>query len=133
MQLLLLICFSFLFYFNSLQEGPGHLLTPSEYKAHRKKEKGILLDVRTPEEYQAGHLKNSKNSDFKGGQFAQEFPGWNKKKTYYLYCTSGNRSGKAVKLLQEAGFTKVYNLGGYNSLKAAGFKIKERKKYSSSY
>ncbi len=84
------------------------------------------MDVRTPEEFQSGHLKNAKNSDFRGGQFSKEFTGWNPKKTYYLYCASGNRSGQALKQMKEAGFTNVYNIGAYKDLKAAGLKTSEK-------
>ncbi|MBC3541546.1 rhodanese-like domain-containing protein [Rufibacter sediminis] len=110
------------------QEKPAHLLAPSEYKEISRKEKGVLVDVRTPEEFQSGHLKKAVNSDFRGGQFSQDFQQWDKNKTYYLYCASGNRSGQALKLMQEAGFTKVYNVGAYKDLKAAGLKTKEQTK-----
>ncbi|GGK68199.1 rhodanese-like domain-containing protein [Rufibacter glacialis] len=102
-------------------------MAPAEYKEISKKEKGVLVDVRTPEEFKAGHLKKARHSDLRGGQFANEFADWNRDQTYYLYCASGNRSGQALKLMQEAGFTKVYNLGGYKDLKAAGVKTKEPK------
>ncbi|RNI30642.1 rhodanese-like domain-containing protein [Rufibacter latericius] len=109
------------------QEAPKSTLVPSEYKEIKKKEKGVLVDVRTPQEFQSGHLKKAVNSDFKGGQFNQEFKNWDKQETYYLYCASGNRSGQALKLMQEAGFTKVYNLGGFKDLEASGLRVKKAK------
>ena len=99
-------------------------LTPTEYKEKASKE-GILVDVRTPEEYAAGHLTEASNSNFLDGTFANNIKGWDKQKTYYLYCASGNRSGKAAKLMQEAGFKNVYNIGGYQGLKSAGLPTKE--------
>ncbi len=105
------------------QQGTGEVkrLSATEYKENHTAKKGaVLVDVRTTEEYTAGHLTNSKHSDFLSGQFASEMKNWDKNKTYYLYCASGNRSGKAAKLMQEAGFRKVYNIGGFNDLKAAG-------------
>ncbi|WP_460892799.1 rhodanese-like domain-containing protein [Rufibacter soli] len=110
------------------QEKPANQVPAATYKALPKKEKGELIDVRTPEEFQAGHLKKAKNSDLRGGQFQKDFSAWDKDKTYYLYCASGNRSGQALKLMQEAGFTQVYNLGAYKDLKSAGLKTKEPKK-----
>jgi phage shock protein E len=109
------------------QERPSTIVAPIEYQELRKKEKGVLVDVRTPEEFQNGHLKNARNSDLRGGQFSQEFAGWDKEKTYYLYCASGNRSGQALKQMQDAGFTKVYNIGAFKDLKAAGLKTSEKK------
>lgn len=101
-------------------------ITPTEYKdQYAKDEKAVLVDVRTPAEFEAGHLEQAKNSDFLDGTFQNEIQNWDKDKTYYLYCASGNRSGKAAKLMQEAGFKKIYNIGGYKDLKEAGLPVKE--------
>ncbi|MHC2991910.1 rhodanese [Pontibacter sp. HJ8] len=101
-------------------------ITPTEYKEqHAKDKKAVLVDVRTPAEFKAGHLGKAQNSDFLGGTFQNDIRDWDKDKTYYLYCASGNRSGKAAKLMQEAGFKKVYNIGGYQGLKQAGLPVKE--------
>lgn len=96
-------------------------LTPQQFKGERMGRKTILVDVRTPEEYADGHLDGAVNSDFRGGAFAQEMENWDKDKVYYLYCASGNRSGKAAELLKEAGFKYIYNVGGFTDLKEAGF------------
>ena len=104
--------------------GAAKKLTPTEYKQQAVKE-GVLLDVRTPEEFQAGALQDAENSDYRGGEFAEDMKSWDKDKTYYLYCASGNRSGKAAQLLLEAGFKNVYNIGAYTDLKAAGIPVKE--------
>ncbi len=95
-------------------------LTPTEFKGQRMGRKAVLMDVRTPEEFAAGHLDGAKNSDYRGGEFAKEFQNWDKNKVYYLYCASGNRSGKAAELLKEAGFKHIYNIGGFPALKEAG-------------
>lgn len=99
-------------------------LTPTAYKQKTDKE-GILVDVRTQDEYAAGHLEGAENSDYLNGSFAESIKTRDKEKTYYLYCASGNRSGKATKLMQEAGFKNVYNIGGYQALKTAGLPTKE--------
>ncbi|ALJ01573.1 rhodanese [Rufibacter tibetensis] len=101
---------------------PKTTLTPTEYQQITQKEKGVLVDVRTPEEFKNGHLKKAKNSDFRGGKFDKEYDSWDRSKTYYLYCASGNRSGEALRLMQEAGFANVYNLGAYKDLKASRLK-----------
>jgi phage shock protein E len=87
-----------------------------------KQEPGEILDVRTPGEFQSGHLKNARNLDYLGGQFAQALVKLDKNKAYYLYCASGGRSGSAASQMAAAGFTKVYNLGGYSSCVRAGLK-----------
>ena len=71
----------------------------------------ILIDVRTPEEYAQGHVQGAINHDFNGGAFQAVLPTLDKAASYRLYCRSGNRSGQAMALMQQAGFTKVENLG----------------------
>ncbi|MBD1397073.1 rhodanese-like domain-containing protein [Pontibacter sp. JH31] len=112
------------------QQGDGKLKTISatEYKEHHEKidnQKVMLVDVRTSAEFEAGHLQKTQHADFLSGQFEKEMQTWDKDKTYYLYCASGNRSGKAAKLMEEAGFKHVYNIGGYSDLKSAGLPIEE--------
>ncbi|WP_232058409.1 rhodanese-like domain-containing protein [Nibribacter ruber] len=109
------------------QQKSPEQLSPSQFKTLAQKEKGVVVDVRTPEEFAAGHLQAALLSDFRGGQFAKDFAGWDKDKTYYLYCASGNRSGQAAKLMLDAGFTKVYNVGAFNQLKEGGLPVEDKK------
>ena len=82
----------------------------------------VLLDVRTPEEFAAGHLAGAQNLDFRAPGFQEKVAKLDKAKTYVLYCASGNRSGQANVLMEEAGFGKVVNAGAFKDLKAAGLK-----------
>ncbi|WP_205500760.1 rhodanese-like domain-containing protein [Rufibacter psychrotolerans] len=109
------------------QDLPSKPLTPTQYQEVAKTQKGILVDVRTPEEFAQGHLKKARNLDYRGGVFAQQLESLDKSKTYYLYCASGNRSGKALQLMKEAGFEHVYNIGGFTALQAAGLPTKTPK------
>ena len=61
-------------------------------------EDAVILDVRTPEEYAAGHLEGAVLLDFNGGQFAAELPNLDPAAEYVVYCRSGNRAGQAVDL-----------------------------------
>jgi rhodanese-related sulfurtransferase len=72
----------------------------------------IILDVRTPQEFSTGHLKGALNIDFKSPDFASKIDELDKSATYLVYCLVGGRSGKAMKLMQEKGFSKVFNLEG---------------------
>lgn len=76
-----------------------------------------LVDVRTIEEYNAGHIENAINIDFfDQANFNENFAGFNREKPMYLYCRSGNRSQRAAKKLLEIGFKKIYDLkGGYKA------------------
>ncbi len=85
-------------------------------------EPGVIIDVRTKDEYNAGHLTKSEfQYDVTTGEFESKISSLDKSKTYYLYCRSGNRSGKAAVIMKEKGFTNVYNIGGYSTLISAGF------------
>lgn len=81
-----------------------------------------VIDVRTPEEFAAGHLQAAKNMNFRGLDFSQLISQLDPKRRYVLYCATGNRSGLAAALMQQQGITNVVNAGGYNDLKAAGAK-----------
>lgn len=74
----------------------------------------ILVDVRTPKEFNAGHMENALHIDWLGDSFMSEFEKIDKDKTIYLYCRSGKRSANATKYLDSLGYKHVYNLkGGY--------------------
>jgi len=86
------------------------LITPKELNG--KNTEIQLVDVRTPEEYSEGHIKNATNINIFDDDFADQMSKLDKSKDIYVYCRSGKRSGKASKQLEEMGFTKVYDLQG---------------------
>ncbi len=69
-----------------------------------------ILDIRTPQEYQSGHIANSINLDYYATDFESKIDSIDKGKTYLIYCRSGNRSGRAVTLMKQKGFSRVYNM-----------------------
>ncbi|WP_440312765.1 rhodanese-like domain-containing protein [Leucobacter chromiireducens] len=71
----------------------------------------IILDVRTPEEYAAGHLDGAKLLDFNAGAVAEAIPDLDPDADYLIYCRSGNRAGQAITLMEKAGFENLTNLG----------------------
>jgi rhodanese-related sulfurtransferase len=72
----------------------------------------VILDVRTPGEFMTGHIQDAQNIDFESGSFESQIESLDKNGTYAVYCRSGNRSGQAVKVMQDAGFKNIYNLDG---------------------
>jgi rhodanese-related sulfurtransferase len=72
----------------------------------------IILDVRTPEEFNSEHFTNAVNIDFKSQDFPDNIDKLNKEETYMVYCRGGVRSSKAAGLMKEKGFKSVYNLEG---------------------
>lgn len=83
-----------------------------------------LVDVRTPGEFNSGHIKNAENIDFNDRRFLREVSSLNKNKPTYIYCRSGGRSASAMQAMLVAGFSQVYNLnGGIKAWKAAKLPI----------
>lgn len=82
----------------------------------------IVLDVRTPEEFNAGHLSGAVNLDVQSGQFETELSKLDKAATYAIYCRSGRRSTIAAEKMANAGFTNIinFNQGGFAELAQAG-------------
>ena len=79
----------------------------------------ILVDVRTPEEFNEGHLENADNINWYDADFPERFKAVDKNKTIYLYCKMGGRSSKAQEKLKSMGFNHVIDLeGGYDAVKA---------------
>lgn len=72
----------------------------------------LLLDVRTPEEFEQGHLPGAKNIDFQSKDFIEQVERLPKDQPVYLYCRSGNRSAKATSLISEMGFSHYYDMQG---------------------
>ena len=71
----------------------------------------VLLDVRTPQEYQEGHIPGSKNLPLQTIDKVDSIVE-NKDTVLYVYCHSGARSRQAVSYLQHMGYTNVNNIGG---------------------
>ena len=87
-------------------------LSVSEFSSKVAEAGIITLDVRTPGEFNEGHIEGALLVDFESGNFENEIAALDKTKTYAVYCRSGSRSGQAVKVMSDAGFTSVYNLNG---------------------
>ncbi|WP_425235920.1 rhodanese-like domain-containing protein [Ulvibacterium sp.] len=76
---------------------------------------GILIDVRTPNEFGMGHLENALNINWFDTGFQKHFDTIPKDRKMYLYCKKGGRSAKAQQLLDSLGYRNVVNLiGGYD-------------------
>lgn len=87
-------------------------LSVSEFTGKVAEQGVVTLDVRTPGEFNEGHIEGSQLIDFQSGNFENEIAALDKSKTFAVYCRSGNRSGQAVKVMREAGFNNLYNLNG---------------------
>lgn len=107
------------------QENTGQVINKdvnvAEFAALVEKGDGLLLDVRTDQEYAAGHLEGSTQIDFYSPDFQEKIKQLNPETTVYVYCRSGGRSGETAKLMKELGFKAVYNLeGGIGAWQGSG-------------
>jgi rhodanese-related sulfurtransferase len=94
------------------------------YEMIQKEKDVIILDVRTPQEYQEGHISNAINIPVQ--ILGQQLDKLNKfkDKKILVYCRSGHRSAIASQILDRAGFKNVYNLkGGLFEWKASGLPL----------
>lgn len=80
----------------------------------------IVIDVRTPEEFEQGYLQGAELLDLTGGQFEAEVGDLDRDASYLLYCRTGARSGEAASIMAELGFTEVIDAGGFDELAAQG-------------
>ena len=78
-----------------------------------------VIDVRTPEEFAAGHLEGAMNIDVEGADFAGAVSTLDKAGTYVLYCHSGRRAGMALETMTNLGFTNLTNAGGIDAAASA--------------
>lgn len=106
-------------------QSSENVLAPDAYEAAiAKADNAQIVDVRTPKEYNAGHLKNATNINVLANTFKTEIAKLDKNNTYYIYCRSGKRSARAAGIMKNLGFTSVYDLrGGFLAWSRANKKI----------
>lgn len=86
-----------------------------------------LVDVRTPEEYDLGHIDDAQNIDYFSPTFDEDIKNLDKTKPVILYCKSGGRSAKCAEKMVEAGFVKIYDLeGGISKWEHKGYEVKTK-------
>lgn len=99
----------------------GVSTSESEFEVVQRaiKDGAKLYDVRTAAEYSTGHFANAQNWPLQDMQVGS-LPEVAKDTKIYVYCRSGNRSGQSAKLLQQAGYTGVVDLGGVAAIESMG-------------
>ena len=90
------------------------LLLLASFSAAKTEDAILIIDVRTPTEWDRGHLPNAKHIEWQNiGEEITEVTN-DKHSKIYVYCRSGNRSGKAKLILEQLGYSNVINAGGIN-------------------
>jgi rhodanese-related sulfurtransferase len=101
-------------------------LSPAEAREVLGKRSGdprfVLLDVRTPKEFDAGRIAGAVIVDYNSPSFRDEIGKLDREKTYLVYCRTGNRTKGALKVMRELGFRNVLHMAsGITGWKEAGF------------
>lgn len=120
----LLVVIAAVLAFNALRPAPAAaslVIDPARYQNEFSSAPHLLLDVRTAEEFASGHIPGAVNISIQElssrlSEVPTDLP-------VVLYCRSGNRSAQALGLLQGAGYTNVYDMGGIIAWQAAGLPV----------
>jgi len=91
----------------------SNLISANDFNQMIRNDKSsIIIDVRTPEEFNKGHLRNSLNVNWFDENFDENLKIFNKDLPVFVYCLSGGRSSKANEKIKSLGFKNVYELDG---------------------
>ena len=81
-----------------------------------------IMDVRTSEEFNMAHLRDAELLDFYSATFNEALKKLDREKSYLIYCRSGVRGEKTLRLMETLGFKKVYHMaGGFLAWQAENF------------
>ena len=100
-------------------------IKPLDVKTFIETLKPVVIDVRKPEEYAAGHLEAAAlQLDYYAPDFKEQLSKLDKSVPYLIYCRSGHRSGLALSIMKDLGFTEIHDIeGGINAWIAAGLPV----------
>jgi thioredoxin len=112
-----LLFFAFSFFgqinFSSCQNKSSYQLNVDDFqKKLALASNAMVIDVRTTDEFDGGHLSDAKNIDWNGSSFEAEIQKLDKSKSYYVYCLAGSRSASAANKMRSLGFKEVYEMQG---------------------
>ena len=80
--------------------------------------------MRTPAEFAVGHLEGAVNADVQSADFAQALAALDPDRNYAVYCRSGSRSKAAMAVMQQSGFSNLFDLaGGIGAWQSAGGQV----------
>jgi phage shock protein E len=86
----------------------------------------VILDIRTPREYKAGHIPGAMNVDYRARDFGERLTQLDRDQTYVMHCAVGGRSVRALEMFKEHGFRNVHHLrSGFEGWKAAGNEVQQ--------
>jgi rhodanese-related sulfurtransferase/thiol-disulfide isomerase/thioredoxin len=96
-------------------------LSVDEFARMAADKQNVILDVRTPGEFSAGHIPGAVNLDYNAPDFQAKAATLDKSRTYLVHCAVGGRSVRACEKLSRLDFPNLYNLpGGFKAWAKAG-------------
>ncbi|WP_445384253.1 rhodanese-like domain-containing protein [Robiginitalea sp. IMCC44478] len=98
---------------------PKKQMPITEFSSDNMEANAILVDVRTPEEFEEGHLPGAINIDWLAADFKAHWADMDPSKKVYVYCQKGGRSARAAAALDSLGFEVIDLTGGYEAFAAA--------------
>jgi rhodanese-related sulfurtransferase len=111
-------------YVRRANAGPS--VTPSQATQLINREDALVVDVRDPGEYGAGHILGAKNLPLSSIASGAQLAAKRKDRPLIVYCDTGNRSGKAAAALKAQGYARVLNLsGGLGAWQQAGLPVEK--------
>jgi len=110
MKIFFFIAFVFFSLLGFSQQAFVNNVTPIQFDSLIKKNDGLLIDVRTINEFNNGHIEGALQMNFYAPDFAQQLMQLPKDKPIYIYCNVGFRSGRAAAFLTQNGYQHVFNL-----------------------
>jgi len=97
---------------------------PATFKRYVDEKKGMLIDLRTPDETKKGLIPGATQLDYLAKDAEVQIAKLDKTKTYLIYCAGGGRSEECANLMKSLGFLHVVNLQkGFDAWKKAGYPI----------
>ena len=97
---------------SSAQEADVTNIKPGELAEFLEGNDAVIIDVRTPGEWEGGKVESALTINLNHPQFNQAISELDKEKTYLVYCNSGNRSSIASRRMVQMGFTSIFNYDG---------------------
>jgi len=101
--------------------GAARKVDANEFEKLWQQKTNIVLDVRTPKEFAAGHIPGAVNVDINAPDFTQKISALKKDKTYLVHCDAGGRSARACEKMDELGVQHLVDLApGFKGWEKAG-------------
>ena len=72
--------------------------------------KAVVLDIRTPAEFNEGHIPDAVNINYKADSFESELDKLDRDATYVMHCRSGRRSANSFKIFKKLGFKNIVHM-----------------------